>query len=122
MAALIDGIIVGITINAIVRVNYSRQDEELMTMFLYACFCAIMGAFLYPMWSGNIGHRIMGIKVISVADGTDSSGFFRGALREFLKTVSIYLLIPSIWILWDSKRQNLYDKALGTIVVKRRRQ
>lgn len=77
----------------------------------------ILGAVLYPLWSGNLGHRILGMKVISSEDGSDQNKPGVGALRELLKSILGWLIIPSIWLLWDEKRQNLYDKASKTLVV-----
>ena len=42
----------------------------------------------------------------------------RGFLREFAKTVLLAFFIPQIWLLFDKKNQNLYDKFFDTVVVK----
>lgn len=44
-----------------------------------------------------------------------------GVIREGLKSVFSNFLIPIIWLLWDENKQNLYDKALKTIVVKKKK-
>lgn len=81
---------------------------------------AIMGAIFYSMWSGNLGHKIIGLKVISSVDGSDQNKAFIGALREGLKNLFAFVLFPIIWLLWDFDRQNLYDKVLKTYVVKKK--
>jgi uncharacterized RDD family membrane protein YckC len=80
---------------------------------------AIAGAICYPLLSGHIGHRIMGLKVISAENGRDINKATEGALREAIKSALGNLLIPLIWLLWDDHRQNLYDKVVKTLVVKR---
>lgn len=81
---------------------------------------AVTGAVFYPLWSGNLGHRLFGIKVISAVDGTDQNKAAAGAIREVLKSVLAAFIIPSIWLLWDHKKQNLYDKITKTLVVEKR--
>lgn len=83
-----------------------------------AIFGAICGAIFYPLWAGNLGHKVMGLKVIKSTDGADYTSSLNGALREALKGSLGMFIIPGIWLLWDSNKQNLYDKMVGTIVVK----
>ncbi len=82
---------------------------------------AILGALFYPMWSGNIGHKILGLKVISSTDGSDKKSAFDGIIREGLKNIFGYLLIPVIWLIWDKDNQNLYDKVSKTYVVRNKK-
>lgn len=77
----------------------------------------VVGALLYPFFTGNLGHKIYNLKVISAETGEDYKKPELGALRESLKHILGYLIIPSIWILWDKKNQNLYDKITKTLVV-----
>ena len=81
---------------------------------------AILGAIFYSYWSGNLGHKILGLKVISSLDGSDQNKAMQGALREGLKNIFSLVLIPIIWLLWDENRQNLYDKVTKTYVVKKK--
>jgi uncharacterized RDD family membrane protein YckC len=83
-------------------------------------FSAILGAVFYKMWSGNLGHKIMGLKVISTVDGADQNIPLTGAIREGLKNIFGIVLIPVIWLLWDEDSQNLYDKVVKTYVVKKK--
>ena len=82
-----------------------------------AIFGLIVGAIFYPIFTGNLGHKIFGLKVISSETGEDYKKANEGAIRELLKNVLSYLIIPIIWILWDDKNQNLYDKLTKTYVV-----
>jgi hypothetical protein len=43
-------------------------------------------------------------------------------MRELLKYVLTFLVIPVIWILWDEKNQNLYDKMTKTLVVEKNKE
>lgn len=82
---------------------------------------AIFGIVFYPLWSGGLGHKIMGLKVISAKDGSDYNTAQKGALRESLKSLFGAFIIPIIWFLWDDDRQNLYDKVTETYVVKNKK-
>jgi len=80
---------------------------------------AIFGAFFYPIWGGNLGHKIMGLVVISSENGEIQSNVKTGAIREALKSVFSLVFIPLVWLLWDKNRQNLYDKVVNTYVVRK---
>ncbi len=96
-----------------------NPDFELIEITYSATAGLIVGAIFYPMFIGNLGHRILNLKVISSETGEDYSTAEKGAIRELLKYVLGYLIIPIIWILWDKKNQNLYDKLTKTLVVER---
>lgn len=82
----------------------------------------LTGMLFYPLFSGNLGHRIFGLKVISSETGHDYTSAMEGGARELLKNLSAFLLIPIIWLLFDKDKQNLYDKVTKTLVVKKREQ
>ncbi len=86
-----------------------------------AIISAIFGAVFYAMWGGNLGHKVMGLQVISSKDGTIQKNAKTGALRESLKNVFGLVILPLVWLLWDSDRQNLYDKVVNTYVIKKSR-
>ncbi|MFQ3576521.1 MAG: M48 family metalloprotease [Cytophagales bacterium] len=85
-----------------------------------AILSAILGAIFYPIWGGNLGHKIMGLQVISAENGEIQSNAKIGAIREALKSVFSFAFIPVVWLLWDDNRQNLYDKIVKTYVVKKK--
>jgi len=93
------------------------SDFNLSEIGYSAIFGLIVGAIFYPIFIGNLGHKIFGLKVISSETGEDYKKSTEGAIRELLKQVLGYLIIPVIWILWDEKNQNLYDKLTKTYVV-----
>ena len=92
-----------------------NRDFELFRIGYSAIFGLIVGAIFYPMYTGNLGHKIFGLKVIYSETGEDYKKTSEGAIRESLKKVLGYLVIPNIW---DKKNQNLYDKLTKTYVVK----
>ena len=86
-----------------------------------AILSAVLGAIFYSMWGGNLGHKIMGLQVISSITGEVQNNAKTGAIRETLKSVFSVFLIPLIWLLWDDNKQNLYDKVVRTYVVKKKK-
>lgn len=83
-------------------------------------FSAILGVIFYPMWGGNLGHKIMGLQVISSENGEVQNNAKAGLSREALKSLFGTVIVPVIWLLWDDNRQNLYDKVVKTYVVKKK--
>lgn len=79
----------------------------------------LVGGLMYPNWSGNLGHKILGLKVISKENGEDFKDVRKSIGRELYKNLLGYLIIPLIWLLWDRDKQNLYDKLSKTIVVRK---
>lgn len=98
---------------------YKKDLLDWQQTIFQAAINAVTGALFYSMWSGNLGHKILGLKVISAVDGSDQKNAGVGALREVLKSVLGTFILPSIWLLWDAKKQNLYDKITKTLVVVR---
>jgi uncharacterized RDD family membrane protein YckC len=82
---------------------------------------AIFGAIFYSMWGGNLGHKIVGLAVISAQNGEIQNKAITGAVREALKSVFSLAFIPVLWLLWDDDKQNLYDKVVKTYVVKKKK-
>ncbi len=109
--------------------NFLKVIERFEKMNLYseifytALFGGLLHGLFYPSFSGNLGHKLMGLKVINSKTG-NLVGFWSstsGWNREFLKTIFAYAIIPVIWLLFDKKKQNLYDKACKTLVVKNKK-
>ncbi|TAD85118.1 MAG: RDD family protein [Bacteroidetes bacterium] len=121
-AVLLEGIIIYLPLYLILGNNsllYSDDVFDLSSLLSQTALAAALGAIFYSLWSGNLGHKLLGLKVISSVDGSDQKKPAIGALREALKSFLGVLLIPSIWLLWDPNKQNLYDKIVKTIVVKK---
>ena len=125
IASLVEGIIFILLTMGIYLIlgksvaEYWNSDFELIEIVYSAISGLIVGAIFYPMFIGNLGHRIFNLKVISEETGKDYNKAEKGVTRECLKYVLGYLLIPIIWILWDEKNQNLYDKLTKTLVVEK---
>jgi uncharacterized RDD family membrane protein YckC len=119
-AVLLQGIIIYLPMYFILGNTplYNNEMFDPVSLLFQTGFAAVTGAIFYPLWSGNLGHKLLGLKVISTTDGSDQKNFATGAAREALKSLLGMFLIPSIWLLWDSRTQNLYDKIVKTIVVK----
>jgi uncharacterized RDD family membrane protein YckC len=118
-AVIIESLIFGIPLYFILGKEAFNDPFNLSSMVIQGVISTILGAIFYPMWSGGIGHKIMNIKVISAEDGKDINTAKMGAIREALKYVLGYFVIPAIWLLWDKDTQNLYDKITKTYVVKK---
>jgi uncharacterized RDD family membrane protein YckC len=99
--------------------EYNINDFGSIEIEYTTAFSLFVGALFYPIFTGNLGHKIIGLKVISAKTGEDYNKSSDGAIREFLKYTMSYLVIPIIWILWDNKNQNLYDKITLTLVVEK---
>jgi uncharacterized RDD family membrane protein YckC len=128
IAYLTEGIIFGLiflTIYLILGMSVSEfwndvnSDFEFLDIIYSLVTGLIIGGIFYPMFIGNLGHRIFNLKVISSENGEDYKKPEKGAIREGLKHALGILIIPSIWILWDEKNQNLYDKITKTLVVEK---
>jgi uncharacterized RDD family membrane protein YckC len=120
-ATVIESIIIAIPIILLFQDSVIDSDPySLSSVAGYAILSAILGAIFYPMWGGNLGHKIMGLQVISAENGEIQNNTKTGALREALKNIFGIVFIPVVWLLWDDNRQNLYDKVVKTYVVKKK--
>ena len=99
--------------------NYLDKEFDLFDTLTGTLIALIYGSLIYPFFSGNIGHRIMGLKVVNIENKSNFNTFYEGAFREFIKDFCIILIIPNLWILFNKKNQNIYDRLFKTIVVKR---
>jgi len=99
--------------------DYLDKDFDIFDALIGTIIALVYGCIIYPIFSGNLGHRIMGLKVVNIENSSNFNIFYEGGLREFIKDFCIILIIPNIWVLFDKKNQNIYDKIFKTIVVKR---
>ena len=122
IASLIQALILLIPILIITKGDYFNSDSyiSIYEVIIDSILALVVGGLMYPIWSGNIGHKIFGIKVISSENGEDVKNPISGIIRELAKNILQYLILPVIWLLWDKDRQNLYDKISKTIVVKKK--
>lgn len=96
IASLTEGIIFTLVILGIYLIlgksvsefwNNLNSDFELIDIIYSAIIGLIIGAIFYPMFIGNLGHRIFNLKVISSETGEDYKKPEKGAIRECLKHV-----------------------------------
>lgn len=120
-ASIIETIALSIPLILILGTRFLNYEDPVnFTIFICSIMTStVLGGFFYMLWSGNIGHKIMGLKVISSIDGSDQKQFSKGALRECAKSIFGIFIIPLIWMIWDEHAQNLYDKIENTYVVKK---
>lgn len=76
--------------------------------------------WLVTLASGQTpGKRLLGMRTVDIRTGA-VAGYGRMLLREVVAkaVVGLFTLgIGVLWVLWDDRRQTLYDKMAGTIVV-----
>ncbi|OXA78045.1 hypothetical protein B0A58_04705 [Flavobacterium branchiophilum NBRC 15030 = ATCC 35035] len=99
--------------------DYLDKDFDIFDVLTGCVIVLVYAAVVYPIFSGNLGHRIMGIKVVNFDGKSNFNKFYEGAFREFIKDICIVLIFPNLWILFDKNNQNSYDKLFKTIVIKR---
>jgi len=120
IAAIVEGIIINVPLYFILDYNqffFSTDTFDFESIIFQSVISVLTGAICYPLWSGNLGHKLFGMKVISAVNGMDQKKPVNGALREVLKNLLGTFILPSIWLLWDKRKQNLYDKITNTLVV-----
>ncbi len=121
-ASLIECIVIIAILTLITRGQYltmTTKTPVVIDLVFLVIDGLLFGAICYPFLTGNIGHRIFGLKVISTETGKDCNAAEKGAIRECLKNVLGLLIIPLFWIFFDSKNQTLHDKISKTVVVKK---
>lgn len=72
-------------------------------------FFAILQIIFIPTIGGSLGHRICGMRIVSLNGGW--VGFWRPTVR----TVLLCLVIPVL--VWDSDQRGFHDKIAGTALV-----
>lgn len=102
---------------------YDLTDKMTSSYSSFSLFFIPLTAIIsYHLWSANIGHKILGLKVIQAKTGEDFRSPLLGFLRELCKYFFFWFIIPIVWLLWDSKKQNLYDLIFGTLVVQQKKE
>ena len=112
VAALIDGILLGIVSGILTALN-RNLGYAVETLLSLAYFTYLEGSS-----SGQtIGKKAMGIRVIDFAGG-GSIGHGRAFIRWIGRFVSgIACLLGYFWMLWDKEKQTWHDKLATTVVV-----
>ncbi len=71
---------------------------------------ALMQLAFIPTIGGSIGHRVLGLRVVSI------SGGWIGWWRPVVRTVLLLLVIPVL--VWDSDQRGFHDKIAGTVLIR----
>jgi uncharacterized RDD family membrane protein YckC len=112
VAALIDGVIVGV-VGGIIGLGDQGRASGIGTLLGLAYYIYLEGS---P--SGQtIGKRIMGIRVVDFQTG-GQIGYGKAAIRYFGRILSaIPCGLGYLWMLWDPQKQTWHDKLAATVVV-----
>ncbi len=121
LAALVDGVIVGVGIAVLGAIGVidlgepSVTDQVLEAVIAFGYYILLTAGF-----GATLGKMALGIRVVE--ESGQKAGFFRVLIRETIgKIVSAFVLfLGYIWILFDDERQGWHDKIGGTFVVKAR--
>lgn len=71
---------------------------------------ALMQILFIPTIGGSIGHRLLGMRVVSIAGG------WIGLWRPVVRTLLLVLVIPVL--VWDSDQRGFHDKIAGTVLIR----
>jgi uncharacterized RDD family membrane protein YckC len=117
-AAFLDGLILGIPGNVLVR---AVADAAVLGQLL----AFIAGVAYYALLEGNTGQTVgkmaLGIKVVDQDTWQPGIGLGRGIGRYFARWLSaLPLLLGYFWMLWDKDKQTFHDKLVRTRVIKTR--
>ncbi len=83
----------------------------------YLVCVAIYGAVCYHYLGGTLGHYMLGLKVVSSTTAEDYKTPLKAAGRELAKSFCIWTILPALWVIFDQRGQNTYDKICDTAVV-----
>jgi uncharacterized RDD family membrane protein YckC len=124
VATLIDfaAILAGFIVITIVQAILGAVSDTLSTLVGLVLNLAISAYGLYILYmtgqrGASPGKRVMGLKVVKLADGQVLGGGM-GIVRGLAHIVdSIICYIGYLFPLWDPMRQTLADKIIGTVVL-----
>lgn len=111
IAAIIDGIVVGIATGILGRIGILGSLVGFVVSYGYY-------VYLEGSPSGQtIGKRAMSIRVVGMQTG-QTIGYAGAFIRVIGKIVSsIACLLGYLWMLWDPERQTWHDKFADSVVV-----
>lgn len=111
IAALIDGIVVGLATWVVGRIGILGSLVGLVVSYGYY-------VYLEGSPSGQtVGKRAMSIRVVGMQTG-QTIGYAGAFIRVIGKIVSsIACLIGYFWMLWDPEKQTWHDKFANSVVV-----
>lgn len=111
-AALVDGIIVGVSAEIIVAL-LRGVGEGLVIVLGIAYYTYLEGGDT----GQTLGKRAMGIRVVDLHGG-GPIGYSRGFIRYIGRIASaIVIYLGYLWMLWDAEKQTWHDKFATAVVV-----
>ncbi|TDC21867.1 RDD family protein [Kribbella albertanoniae] len=113
LALLLDWFLAGLIASAITGKPIWAGGNDFGTAQLTTFFA--MTAILAGLAGGTIGHRVLGLRVLSLKDGP--TGAQVGLLGGVIRAVLLCLVLPAV--VYDRDRRGLHDRAANTIVVRR---
>ncbi len=129
-AGVVDFFVVVTTWVAAFAWAYTTEDpvtEEISDMAAIVILVVLLGVGpLYQWltigrWGKTLGKKALGVKVVRADDALPVSygqALGRALSFELLWLFTLPGLLAILWPLWDDRRQTLYDKMAGTIVVR----
>ncbi len=85
------------------------EDRALDTLLVFA----VMTMVLVSLGGASFGHRLMGVRVVSVNNGGAVN-----PIRVIVRTLLLCLVVPAV--IWDRDGRGLHDKAAESVVVRTR--
>lgn len=120
---IIDAVIWGLPTAVLYVVGAADNSPALVVLGLlwwlatWAWFAVQSGRY-----GSSPGMRVMGLKLVRAANGQTIGGAL-GFVRQLLHVLGgalcgLVYVLDMLWPLWDSQRQTLADKVMGTVVVR----
>jgi uncharacterized RDD family membrane protein YckC len=123
-ARVLDAVVVFLAASVVAGVAAGTENDEAFGNALLIALASLWAAseiFLVALKGQTLGKIMAGIRVATSDEG-DLPNLGRAFVRWFALAVfyvTIFLgPIASAWLLWDKRRQTLYDKAAGTVVLR----
>jgi len=113
LAAFVLDVLAGALLGALVNVLLADPSPGQRSIASNGAF-ALEVVLLTALTGQSIGMRVLGIRVMRLADRDAAPGFLPAAIR----TALLMLLLPAL--IFDRDGRGLHDKAAGTAVVRTR--
>lgn len=93
----------------LIGLMFGPFDSSVNTWATYLAFLAMQIIFI-PTIGGSIGHRLLRMRVVSLAGG------WIGPWRPIVRTLLLGIVIPLL--VWDSDQRAFHDKIAGTVLIR----
>jgi uncharacterized RDD family membrane protein YckC len=113
VAAFALDVVFGALIGAFVNALLTDPTETQRTLVSNGAF-ALQVLLLTALTGQSLGKRVLGIRVVRLAERDGPPGFLPAAIR----TALVMLVVPAVFT--DRDGRGLHDKAAGTLVVRTR--